>query len=268
MIPLLDRIKNDLFIKGVKLTNTNFIQYYGMRTQVREIFYHENKLGYFLYLPTDMDVAMTLFDPINPTSFRWAMFDRRVIFVPHRASEIPFNVMYKIHPKLNIYIIRFNLEYYCRYKKVFVETENIEADQFFAIMSGNDSYYCDSYHCAIFDQMSEILQNSETPNDINNDVTIFKEIKTNRFYYVFPEFLRSSRLEKDITQNNLSDIWRHWIAEQYGNDIDNSNDRYYSKWKDDVWIDNVVSTLVVENLTRGDAPVELDSGLKALLGIK
>lgn len=259
MSELIQRIGHELFVKGTKLTHSTYAGYYGMRSAIREVFYHDNELGYFLYLPINVESSVPIFDPINPTSFRWAMFNRQIIFVPKKQDEIPFKKLFKVHPDLDDYLIRFNLEFYARYNKVFVESDNVKLDQFFLLRLPVNNMLEDFRN---FDK--EEVKKDMYEDLLNNHVI---ETVKNHYYSVMPEFLPSASIQKKITSSNVDDIWKHWIAQQYGDGLIEKNDRYFSKWDNDEWIGQVVSTLVIENLTRPDAPIELDPGLKSLLGL-
>lgn len=252
---MLDKIKLELFVKGIQLTYTDDPNNFGRTTSIKELFYYQNEFGVFIYLPPlHHSTTVKLFDPIQPTSFRWCMFNRQLIYVP--TSNVPFKKVFKVHPLLEDYIVRFNLEYYNRYSKVFVESNDIREDQFFLLRP--DENYCVNLNNMAIKTGEELL-------DLSKNVTL-KTVLVNHIN-VQPEFLNSNRISKEIREDNLDDVWKHWLAHQYGDRLLDPTDHYFKLCSNQEWVDKVVSHLVVQNLLEAEKPKELDPELKRLLGL-
>jgi hypothetical protein len=249
----LEKIKNELFIKETILIETMNSTYYGRRTSNKEIFYFTHEFGYFLYLPK-VNVSEQMFDPINPTSFTWHLFNKQIIFVP--TSNMPFKQFFILQQDLNDYIIRFNLEFLRKYRSVWVETDNENMDFYFLLRKP---------------EVKKIIMEQEDTNETNN-VKIEKILVNDNTELIFekvtvmPEFLRANTLIKTITINNLDDIWKHWLLEEHGMSI--TNERYRNKYKDEEWSSKVLGELIVNNMTTKYEKNELDADLKRLLGIE
>ena len=173
---------------------------------------------------------------------------------------MPFNTVFRIHPDLDDYIINFNLEYYTRYKRCFVEASDPNVDFYFLIRRPKD--YIVDFETM---QLDPDMVDAENLRDalINNSVETRKVIALP----VMPEFNASRDILKVITSENLNDIWRHWLAAQYGDRLLNPSENYYSRCVHDNWVDDVVGHLVLQNMIEARKPSELDPGLKRLLGI-
>lgn len=261
---MIDRIKKELFTAGTNLVHSDDATLYGAESYMN-VYYFKHQYGYVIWLPVVRrgDNLIKLFEPINPTSFRWAMFNRQIIFVP--TTEIPFKKIIKLHPQLKDYIVSFNLDYYTRFKKAFIESNNPQQEQFF-LLRRPDNYVFD------FDTLQDSVDLDTGYHNPINAAINNKKIETNKVITlsVIPEFLNSNSIVKIIREENIDDVWKHWLAAQYGDGLLDPQDRYYAKCNnnDDEWVDKVVAHLAIENLIETQKPTELDPDLKRLLGIK
>lgn len=251
---MLEKIAQELFVKGIHLTLTDDAANFGRTTAIKELFYYQNEFGVFIYLPMMSNSSVRLFDPIQPTSFRWCMFNRQLIYVPN--NNVPFKKVFKIHPNVEDYIVRFNLEYYNRYSKVFIESNDVREDQFF-LLRPPENY--------IVNLNDMVRKPEDALLDLSKNVNLKTELVNH--LNVQPEFLNSNRISKAIYQDNLDDVWKHWLAHQYGDRLLDPTDHYFKLCSNDEWIDKVMSHLIVQNLLEAEKPQELDPELKRLLGL-
>ena len=259
----LERIRKELFIQEAKLTRTLDLGLIGRATVTNDVFYNENDAGYCIYLPKVEKDTRALFDPISPTGFRWSIFNKKMIFIPNDNME--FKKFYRIHPNMNEYIIRFNLDYYTRYKKCWIESENPKNDYYFLISAipKNISWTNDVVE-------TEEKENEETIYGITNKKPLFHEGRNDFFIDVVPEFLHMNQIYIPITDNNTDEIWRHWLCRDVtGWHTDEFKKHYTEKgaWSDTEWIDSVITTLTFKNLVEQNPEPVLDPELKRLLGL-
>lgn len=246
---LLEKIKSELFVKECLLVETINPEYYGRGTSNKEVFYFTHQFGYVLYLPK-LGVSEMIFDPINPTSFDWHLFNQQIIFVP--TTNMPFKTFFKLHPDLNDYIIRFNLEFLKKFRSVWVETDNEKIDYYFLLRK------TDKKIVKIMEEI-DMIPEEETKIEASNEFVF-------EFVNVMPAFQRSNTIIKIITEKNLDDIWKHWLLEEHGNAI--TNQHYRNKYKDEEWVSKVLGELIVKNLTtKYDQATPLDADLRRLLGM-
>lgn len=238
----LERIKNELFVKECNLVENKNAYYYGKSTSNNEVFYFMHEFGYVIYLPKIGVNTKNVFDPINPTSFDWHMFNNQIIFIP--TSNMPFKTIFKLHPDLDDYIVRFNLEFLKKFKSVWVETDN-EKIEFYFLMRN---------------QKVKLLKNDEEDEVLEETELLLKNVA------VMPEFQRSNTINKSISQKNIDDVWQHWLLMEHGYSI--TNEQYHRNYKNDEWISKVLGELIVNNLTTKEEKIELDPDLRRLLGME
>lgn len=243
----LEKVKKELFISESRLTSTLDLALIGRSTSTNDVFYNENDAGYCIYLPTTQK-GLALFDPISPTSFRWSLFNKKMIFIP--KNNVEFKKFYRIHPNMNEYIIRFNLDYYTRYKKCWIESENPINDYYFLI--------------------SAPVENITWTEDYSKDIVIEKSFFSKNFYInVVPEFLHSHQINIPI-KDNVDDIWKHWLCREVtGWNSDEFGKHYASNnaHLDNEWIESVITSLTFKNLVEPTPEPVLDPELRRLLGL-